>query len=66
MLGVNGNIDSDPQFCGLPGSGNYLLQSDSPCAPNNNECGVQMGAHPVGCDLVNTARTSWGAIKAMY
>lgn len=66
QLGVNGNIEADPQFCGIPGSGNYYLQSDSPCAPNNNGCGELIGALPVNCDAVSTAETSISAIKALY
>lgn len=46
--GQNGNISLDPQFCGQP-DGNYYLQSDSPCAPDNNDCGLQMGAFGQGC-----------------
>jgi predicted outer membrane repeat protein len=44
QIGVNGNFSEDPQFCG---SGNYFLQSDSPCAPGN---------HPdqFACDLIGT------------
>lgn len=69
QTGLNGNINVDPQFCGMPGSGNYSLQSDSPCAPGNHPNGVdcgQIGALGVGCGTVKTQPTSWGAIKAMY
>jgi len=63
--GVNGNLSLDPQFCGPEGD-NYYLQSDSPCAPGNNSCGVLIGALPVGCEMVSTQDASWGAIKALY
>ena len=66
QFGVNGNIEADPQFCGIPGSGNYYLQSDSPCAPANNSCGELIGALPVNCDTVTTQETSMSAIKSLY
>jgi parallel beta-helix repeat protein len=69
--GTNGNISVDPQVCAAdpPGSGNFFLQSDSPCAPGNHPdaypCGL-IGARPVGCGAVSVKQTSWGAIKAIY
>ena len=66
QLGVNGNISADPQFCGEAGSGNYYLQSDSPCAPANNSCGELIGALPVGCEAVATKASSISAIKSLY
>jgi predicted outer membrane repeat protein len=66
QLGVNGNFSADPQFCGEAGSGNYYLQSDSPCAPANNSCGELIGALPVGCEVVATQETSISAIKSLY
>ena len=69
--GTNGNISVDPQFCAFdpPGSGNFLLQSDSPCAPGNHPdaypCGL-IGAYPVGCQEVSVEKSSWGGIKAIY
>ncbi len=69
QTGVNGNISVDPLFCGVPGSGNYFLRQDSPCAPDNHpngdNCGV-IGALPVGCGIVSTKSVTWGAVKAMY
>lgn len=69
QLGVNGNISVDPQFCGVPGGGNYYLQSDSPCAPGNHpdgaDCGL-IGALPVGCDAVSTRSTSMSVVKSLY
>lgn len=59
----------DPQFCGIPGSHNYYLQSDSPCAPGNHpggyECGL-IGALPVLCGTTPTEKKSWGGIKSLY
>jgi hypothetical protein len=67
--GSNGNISVDPQFCGVPGSGNYYLQEDSPCAPGHHpdgaSCGL-IGAFGVACGAVKTHPVTWGAIKAMY
>jgi hypothetical protein len=70
-FGTNGNIDVDPQFCGVAPqvSGNYFLQSDSPCAPGKHPdgypCGL-IGAWPVGCKDTAVERTSWGRIKSIY
>lgn len=55
-----GNISADPEFCGVPGSGNFYLQGDSPCAPQ------QMGALPVLCATTPVEKKSWGATKALY
>jgi hypothetical protein len=69
--GTNGNISADPQFCGVSPelSGNFYLQSDSPCAPGNHpngfECGL-IGRYPVGCGATSSERSSWGSIKAMF
>jgi hypothetical protein len=67
--GANGNISFDPQFCGVPGSGNYYLQADSPCAPGHHpdgaSCGL-IGAFGVACGPVKTHPVTWGEIKAMY
>lgn len=60
---------ADPQFCGIPGSHNYYLQSDSPCAPGNHpngsDCGI-IGALPVSCGNVKTENRTWGSVKALY
>jgi hypothetical protein len=69
LTGINGNISVDPEFCGLAGTGNYYLQSDSPCVPGNHpqgkDCG-QIGAFPVRCKSVPVADKSWGAIKRLF
>jgi len=63
------NFVADPEFCGIPGSGDYYLQADSPCAPGNTplagDCGL-IGPLPVGCGPVKTEVKSWGAVKSMY
>lgn len=49
QLGVDGNISLDPLYCSTD-SINYHLLETSPCAPENNECGVLIGALDAGCD----------------
>jgi hypothetical protein len=62
-------FSADPQFCGILGSRNFYLQSDSPCAPGNhpggNECGV-IGALPALCGAVEAQTKTWGNIKSLY
>lgn len=65
LTGQDGNISLDPRFCGR-GSSLYGLQSNSPCAPVGNDCGLLMGAFPVSCEGTSTAQTSWSALKAIY
>jgi hypothetical protein len=48
LLGVNGNMCVDPQYCHRT-SFWFDLKPTSPCAPANNECGVLIGALGVGC-----------------
>jgi predicted outer membrane repeat protein len=61
-----GNLQEDPLFCGVSGSGNYYLQSGSPAAPGNHASGEQIGAWPVGCGATAVYESTWGAIKARY
>jgi len=65
QLGVDGNIEADPQYCGVAGSGDYRLQSDSPSAGVNSPCG-HMGAHPVGCADTATESATWSKVKSLY
>ena len=65
-IDAGGNGSSDPQFCGGPGSGNVLLQADSPCAAGLSACGQLVGALGVGCATVATEENTWGAIKALF
>ena len=46
--GINGNISSNPIFCGVP-NGDFTITSNSPCAPENNDCYDLIGAYEVGC-----------------
>jgi len=50
LTGQDGNISADPLFCGPSNPDRPLtLHTSSPCAPFNNDCGVLMGALPIGC-----------------
>jgi hypothetical protein len=48
--GTDGNISEDPLLCD-PESDDYRVAGDSPCLPQNNECGVLIGANGPGCAL---------------
>ncbi len=72
QLGVNGNIEADPLFCGpVDGDEPYTLQWNSPCAqPNNPACGL-VGARGVGCPPSTVVPSSgepssWSAIKGAF
>ena len=58
------NISDDPLFCD-PAVRDLYLRNDSPCAPENNDCGVLMGAWPVGCSTSIEALT-WSKFKSLY
>lgn len=47
-VGTDGNIAVDPLLCD-PGGGDFGLQAGSPCLPENNACGVRIGALGEGC-----------------
>ena len=69
--GTDGNISLDPQFCGVNPeiSGNFYLQSDSPCAPGNHPDAVEcclIGSYPVGCGSTAAKEASWDKIKSIY
>ena len=51
-----GNISEDPLVCVT--SADCHVQPDSPCLPENNGCGVLMGAHGVGC-VATDASDAW-------
>jgi predicted outer membrane repeat protein len=48
----NGNISSDPLFCN-PLQGDFGISSISPCNPENNDCGVLIGAYDVSCQTTD-------------
>ncbi len=67
QTGINGNISTDPLFCGERGSGNFYLRSDSPCAEEHvpEWCsGIRMGRYPVNC-VTATDNSTWGGIKKL-
>jgi len=65
--GSQGNISSDPLYCGLA-TLDFHLASTSLCAlANQPTCGSLIGALDVGCDSpVRTEVTTWGSMKARY
>lgn len=46
-------LAEDPLYCVITGL-DYELADASPCAPENNGCGVLMGARGIGCTLTAT------------
>ena len=72
-LGAGSYATARPEPCEpLPeriyktGDGLFSLAADSPCLPQNNDWGVQMGAFGQGCGPVAIEPESWGRIKARY
>lgn len=66
---TNFNFSLDPLFCGIPGSGNYFLQSTSPCLGANNPfepLPFDIGPLGVGCGTVRVEERTWGGVKALY
>jgi len=64
------NFSADPLFCAVDplGSLNFLLRSNSPCAPGNapsGTCGL-VGAAPVGCGTVSVVHGRWGDVKQLF
>jgi hypothetical protein len=75
QTGANGNISVDPEFCAAhpDSTGNFFLQSDSPCLPGPGAGGVWtlvpcglIGARPQGCGSTGTESATWGAIKSIF
>lgn len=54
---LGGNRSDDPRFCASDpgGTGLRLLRPDSPALPENNSCGVLIGAAGVGCDVTDAS-----------
>ncbi|UCB53028.1 MAG: right-handed parallel beta-helix repeat-containing protein [Candidatus Zixiibacteriota bacterium] len=51
QTGINGNISECPLFCDM--SANWFsINTESYCAPANNDCQVLMGAWETGCDFL--------------
>lgn len=49
QLDLNGNFSLNPLFCDTT-IADYSVTTSSPCAPENNDCGLQIGVHGVGCE----------------
>jgi len=60
-FGLDGNFSSAPFFCDSE-SGDFTVDAISPCLPQNNDCGVLIGAYGEGCTL--TSVTGPGALSA--
>lgn len=62
----NGNFSMDPRFCRVD-PGDFRLQSDSPCLPeNSNSCDL-VGALGLGdCSGVAVVPATWARIKTQY
>ncbi len=50
QTGINGNISENPLFCDLS-EWVLTLANESPCLPDNNDCGVLMGALGADCTV---------------
>jgi len=66
------NIYVDPLLCGFA-SEDWYLCANSPCLPENNAWGQQIGAFSAGCSYCTATSVpeeeqslSWGRLKAMY
>lgn len=49
-LQINNNFSLEPFFCDLE-NGDLSLYLHSPCAPENNDCLILIGAYDVGCGI---------------
>jgi hypothetical protein len=68
----SGNMTQAPSFChpmqcqGNWHERNFGVTMDSPCLPENNSCGLLIGALSWGCTTTSIEPRSWGSIKAAY
>jgi hypothetical protein len=54
LLGIDGNFSLDPLYCGDSSPEEPLtLAAESPCMPENNDCGVLIGMFGQGCTLTS-------------
>lgn len=62
------NVFVDPEFCLLAPevTGDFRIQSDSPCTASSAPCGELIGRDGVGCGVDPVAASSWGGIKSIY
>ena len=66
LLGIDGNIEQDPLFCGPLSPDPYTLHSNSPCAAEAEPSCGPIGARDVDCGSTPVEDTTWGAVKAQY
>lgn len=59
------NLFTDPLFCDAANQ-DLTLHENSPCLPENNDWGVQMGAWGKGCVATDAEEMTWGRLKAMF
>jgi hypothetical protein len=64
---LHDNMELDPRLCGLA-TGDFRLCANSPCLPENNVPGVQIGAHGWGCADCESPveEISWGRVKSLF
>jgi predicted outer membrane repeat protein len=62
QLDADGNLASDPLFC----TDSLAVAVQSPCHPDSNACGEQIGAGGIGCSTGLREVATWGRIKARY
>jgi predicted outer membrane repeat protein len=66
---VHGNLSLAPAFCS-PSGRDFTLAASSPLLPENNSCGVLVGALGRGCSSsarpLSLVPESWGRLKARY
>ena len=63
--GENGNFSAPPGYCD-PEGGDFTVAANSPLLPENNSCGVLIGALGAGCGAVSIDPTTWADIKSRY
>jgi len=51
---LENSLSVNPRFCDTTVA-NLSLAANSPCLPENNDCGVLIGASPQGCDSIASA-----------
>ena len=63
----NGNLAESAQLCSPTPDYDqqWVLQSDSPCAPDQSACGL-IGAWEVGCGTTPTQKRSLGGLRSLY
>jgi len=62
---MGGSFSADPLFCD-PEHGDFTIQEDSPCAPENNACGALVGARPVGCPGTSAAEGAGSTLASFF